>query len=269
MRMVTVPPVGDGMVKARLFAMALIVGGAGIASAQDAPAADPTIWSGESAVSGVARSGNTDSRELGVEFNIKREIRQTRHLGEFLFDYGESEVAADAADPDAGTVTEETTNRLFVSYQQDRLLNDRLFIFGDIDYEVDQFSGYDYRGLVSAGFGYDVLKRDNVTWSVSGGPGYRFEQIETTGESIESIAAKLGSHYSLRLNENVSFANDTDITWTEENTTANNKAAVTADLMAGLAARFSFEVTHNTEPPAGTEETDTVTRAALVYAFGE
>ncbi len=241
--------------------------------AQDEPpseeeqAEEKKVWTIEASVSGATRSGNTESQEFGVDTKIQREINRTRHTAEFVFDYGESEVAAPA--DVGGTTTEETTNRLFFSYEHNRLLSDRLYVFGDIDYEVDQFSGYDYRGLLSAGVGYDVVKTDAVTWSVSGGPGYRWEREDVPGgEELTSAALRLASRYSNKVNDSVTLSNDTDITATEENTTYFNKAALTADLARGFAARFSVEVTYVTDPPPLTESTDTVSRAALVYSFG-
>lgn len=268
--------------RAFLFTTAVILAsgpGFAAASAQDgcAPCAPaepepekPKIWSGQAALSGAARTGNTETQEIGFEGRVQREINRTRHLAELLFDIGQTEVEQE----DGTTETEETTNRFFASYEQNRLLTDRFFLFGDVDHEIDRFSGFDYRTVVAAGAGYDILQRETLTWSVSGGPGYRFERTDEsiTGEpevTNEEFAARFASRYAHQLNDNVTFSNDTDILWTDISTTSFNRTAITADLVGGLAARGSFELTHETDPPPGAVETDTVTRIALVYAFGQ
>ncbi len=88
------------------------------------------------------------------------------------------------------------------------------------------------------------------------------------GETQTTIAANLGSRFFVRLNDAVTFRNDTDITSSVDTTTLVNSAALTADLMGSIGARFSFEVQHDTIPPLAAEKTDTTTRAALVYTFG-
>lgn len=256
-----------------------LVGLGAAASAQDGcapcvpdePEPDaPKIWSGQAALSGAARTGNTETQEIGFEGRLQREVKRTRHLAELLFDLGQTEVEQD----DGTTQTEETTNRFFGSYEQNRLLTERIFLFGDVDHEIDRFSGFNYRTVVALGVGYDVLKREGLTWSVSGGPGYRFERTDEriTGEpevTNEELAARFASRYTQQLNDNVTLSNDTDILWTDISTTSFNRTAITADLVGGLAARGSFELTHESNPPLGAVETDTVTRVALVYAFGE
>lgn len=234
----------------------------------------PRIWSGQVGLSGAARTGNTETQEVGFEGELTREFERTRHLAEFIFDFGQTEVeSTDPVTDEVTTQTEETTNRLFASYEQNRLLTDKLFAFGDVDYERDRFSGFDYRTVVATGLGYDIFK-NGTTWSVSGGPGYRFERTDERitmepEETNEELAARFASRFSHAFNDSVTLSNDTDILWTDISTTSFNRTAVTSDLMAGLAARASLEVTHESNPPEGAVETDTVTRIALVYAFGQ
>ncbi len=43
--------------------------------------------------------------------------------------------------------------------------------------------------------------------------------------------------------------------------------ALTTRLTGSLAARFSVNVRYESDPPLGREQTDTTTRASLVYSF--
>ncbi|MCG8442121.1 MAG: DUF481 domain-containing protein [Caulobacterales bacterium] len=224
-------------------------------------------WALEASVSANATSGNAESTDLGLGFKAKRVGDLWRHAGSLTYDYGDSD-------------GEETKNRLYADYQADRSLGERTYGYGRGSYELDEFDGYDYRVNLGTGLGYDVVVRENTTWSLQGGPGVQIDAIEdivdpitgtvvTPGDTQTNLALGLGSRFSTSLNENVSFTNNTDLTWTEDTTIIFNTAALTAQLTGALSARLGFDVTHDTEPPAGSKSTDTTTRASLVYAFGE
>lgn len=65
------------------------------------------------------------------------------------------------------------------------------------------------------------------------------------------------------------MTNDSSVLYAETSTQIGNSLAVTSALTGALSARFSFDVRYDTDPPLGFEQTDTVTRIALVYAFGK
>ena len=222
-------------------------------------------WSGEASFAGSSKTGNTESTDLAVETALGYDTSQWRHLFGASFDFGE----ADGAD---------TKNRFATSYEAARLLNHRLYGFGRGAYELDEFDGYDYRAILGGGLGYDVLIGPARTWSVQGGPAYRHDEIEPVFDDMDmlivpadtqsTLALILGSRFEAQVNDAVVFSNDTDVTSSSDTTTIFNRAALTAELVGGFSARFSFEANHDTDPPLGTEETDTTTRAALVYSFG-
>lgn len=224
-------------------------------------------WSGEANFSANANTGNTESTDIGVGVKLARELGRWTHAGGVQYDYGEADEV-------------ETKNRFFGEYQLDYQLTDRAYTFGRGSYEVDEFSGYDSRIFLGAGLGYDVIQRDTVTWSLQAAPGFRIDEIRQVldtdavtvlvpEETQESFAVNFGSRYSNQLNDAVTLSNDSDVTWSDESTILFNNLALTAQLMSSLSARFGVEVTHDTDPPIGSEETDTTTRAALVYTLGE
>ncbi len=213
-------------------------------------------WLAEVALSAISKTGNTESNDFGVAAKVEREGLVTRNFAEFFYDYGDTE-------------GEETKNRLFAGYQHDRILTERWFAFGSASYEVDEFSGYEYQGTLNAGIGLELIESGPTYWAVRAGPGVRFEEVTDTGESSTRFAMLVGSKYSHEFSENVSFSLLNDVTSTEETTEFFNRAALSAAINGYLSARFSYELTYETEPPMGTEETDTTLRAALVFKRGE
>ena len=221
--------------------------------------------SGEASLAGSASSGNTESSDVGLALKLQHEAQAIRHAFAAAYDYGSAD----------GTASK---NRFNTSYEVNWLLNHRLFSFGRGAYELDEFDGYDYRAIVGGGLGYDILQGETRSWSVQGGPAYRIDQIEPVydpmgallapAERQTSAAMTLGSRFESQINDAVSVSNLTDVTSSSDTSVFFNSAALTTELMGSIAARFSFDVAYDTNPPFGAEETDTITRASLVYSFG-
>src|SRR3546814_10813570 len=52
-----------------------------------------------------------------------------------------------------------------------------------------------------------------------------------------------------------------------DNSSFVSTSALTTRLFGALSSRLSFDVRHETEPPAGSVKTDTVSRVTLLYSF--
>ena len=235
------------------------------AFAQDAASG----WSGEGSASASSTTGNTETTDFGLGLNLAKEVGLWKYKTEALADFGKT----------AGI---ETRNTFFLAGQADRQINDRLFGFGRVSYENNQFSGYDSRSFFGGGLGYEIYNTDTLNWSVNGGPGFKIDEVKriittapgggaliipaTTQESFSAIGA---SDFSYDINDNVVFSNNTRLVYAEDSSQLGNVIALTAGLTDSLSARFSFDVQHDTNPPLGFEDTDTITRFSVVYGFGK
>ncbi len=249
-------------VKLAAFAGALTI-------ALPAHAQDDTAdgWTGEGSLSAGVTTGNTETTDLGLGVDAARKMGLWTVGVKASADYGETEGA-------------ETKNRIFLGTNLDRQINDRLFGFGQISYERDEFSGFASRAFIGGGLGYEVLTGEATQWTVRGGPGLKIDETEDTfvlvggdalvfvpGETEESFGATAESNFAHTFNENVAFTNDTTVLYAETSTQIGNVAAITASLAGALSARVSFEVRHDTDPVEGFEDTDTISRVSLVYGF--
>lgn len=241
---------------AKFAAVSAVLAIAGPAFAQDAE----NGWSGEGSFSAGTTTGNTETTDLGLGLSLSRDFGAWKIGTNASADYGETEGA-------------ETKNRVFLGANLDRQINDRLFGFGQLSYENDQFSGFDSRAFIGGGLGYEVLTGDRTTWTVRGGPGLKIDEIAATATteamSEESFGATAQSNFAHAFNDNVSFTNDTNVLYAETSTQIGNIAAVTAAMSSALSLRASLEVRHDTDPVIGFEDTDTITRVSVVYAFGK
>lgn len=238
---------------------------AGSLIAMPAAAQDDGSWKGEGSLSAGINTGNTDTSDLGIGIKMSRESQIWRNGFEVIADYGTKN----------GT---QTKNRLFFAGQADRTLNDRMFGFGRVSHEIDEFSAFDSRSFIGGGMGWEVLEGGAAKWSLEGGPGLKVDRVKAissgnppvvtpsrTNDSFSFIAA---SKFSYTFNDAVRLRNDTSLLYADESTQIGNKTTLTAVLTKSLSARFSFEVRHDTDPKPNFEETDTATRMSLVYSFG-
>lgn len=224
-------------------------------------------WTGEGSFSAGYTTGNTETTDLGLGLKLDRESGLWTYSVETAVDYGETDSV-------------ETKNRIFLSGEVDRQLGDKLFGFVRSSYEKDEFSGFDSRLFVGGGLGYLIYEGEPLNWSVQGGPGIKIDEVKPTvelrngvptpvpGTTEESFSVVGSSELTYVFNEAVTLTNTTRVLYAQESTQVGNTVALTAALTDAFSARFSLDVRHDTNPPAGFESTDTATRFSLVYAFG-
>ena len=85
----------------------------------------------------------------------------------------------------------------------------------------------------------------------------------------ESVGALFGDRHlgGQCFPEGAEVTEETSVIVGSERTTIDTTAAFTTEIVDPIAARFSFNLRHDTEVPAGSESTDTLTKASLVYKF--
>lgn len=223
-----------------------------------------TGLTGDVQLSGSQTTGNTRASDLGAGAHLRYEGLRWRHLAAAQFDVA----AADG---------EQTRNRVFFSNNGDLLFTARVFGFGNSSYERDAFSGYEYRAVAAGGLGYDVFRRKNRQWSLRGGPGVRVErtrerllqsgEVLQTADTVGTWALRGESEFAQKLSEHAEISNRTVVTAGPASTNINNIAALTARISGPFSLRLSFQISHETRPPVGALQTDTISRAALVYTF--
>lgn len=218
------------------------------ASAQDG-------WSGEASLAGSKTTGNTDTTDLGLAFNIKKTGDLWRHTARGSADFGRVD----------GVNNKE---RFTLGYQLDRDISDRLYAFGNADWYQDDFGAFQTGYYLGTGLGYKVILPAPIGWDVEAGLGYRSQETQDPMAVTENeLAARGASKFIWDLNENVSFYNNSEVLYASSDTYLWNETGITATLMGNLAARASFRVDHHTDVPVGTENTDTITRFGVVYTI--
>ncbi|RZV48023.1 MAG: DUF481 domain-containing protein, partial [Sphingomonadaceae bacterium] len=121
-------------------------------------------FSGNVALRGIAKSGNTDSFDVGIGTDLNYVDGPNGYELQLSYSYGE----------DDGSKNEES---LYYGLEYTRDINTRVFGFAKIQGSVDEFSSFESDTFVGLGAGYRVVNTPSVQWSVQAGPGYRFAEL--------------------------------------------------------------------------------------------
>lgn len=211
------------------------------------------LWKGEAELGADLETGNTDSLSFGARARIERDGLKWRHKLNGLVDYEETD-------------DRKSKERYFAGYDLNYKLTPRLYVVGTLSWESDVFAGFDNRFIESLGLGYTIVDRPRLRWSVEGGVAGR-QTDYTVGANDVSIVGRAATDLDWHFSPNATLSERIEVYAGGRSTTLESITSLTAKMFGALAARLSYDVKHETDPPAGRDATDTTARAALVYDF--
>ncbi|MTI99781.1 MAG: DUF481 domain-containing protein [Marinobacter adhaerens] len=226
------------------------------ASAQEAD-----NWKGETELGVLITSGNTEETNIKGRLGLIHEVETWRNTGEFRTNYSETD-------------DETTAEKYLAALETDYKFAENQYWFLRGSYEDDRFSGYDFESSVTTGYGNRVWTSGERSFlDLSVGGGYRYNKLETVnaqGEDAEEEAiARLAGQFDYALSENSLFRQklSTEIGLDENNTVTESETSLQANVVGNLSMKAAFRVKHLSDPPAGSEDTDTETSLSLIYGF--
>lgn len=211
-------------------------------------------WSGDGEFGLVIASGNTDTENINARFSIARETEKWKH-----------EIRLGALG--ASSAGDTTAERYEFAGQSNYKLTERSYLFGALRYEDDRFSGFEYQGTLTGGYGRIFIDNGVTTLNAEAGLGYRLFEPVDTGDSEGDMVARGLLNYSRLLTETTTFANRFLVEAGADNTFYENETSLAAQVVGALAMKLAFIWRHNSDVPAGTKKTDKLTIVSLVYSF--
>ncbi|KMQ76066.1 DUF481 domain-containing protein [Marinobacter subterrani] len=218
-------------------------------------------WQGETELGVLITSGNTEETNIKGRLGLIHEVETWRNTGEFRANYSETEDETTAEKYQAAL----ETNYKFAK-------NQYWFLRGS--YVDDRFSGYDFESTVSTGYGHRVWtsgERSFLDLSIGGGYRYnKLEMVNARGEDTEDEAiARLAGQFNYALSTNSLFQQklSTEIGLEDNNRVTESETSLQANVVGNLSMKAAFRVKHRSDPPAGSESTDTETSLSLLYGF--
>lgn len=210
-------------------------------------------WTGQGELGGFLSAGNSDTKGLAAGLALTRETTKWRLNLRANADYQRSN----------GTTSAE---QFSAAIEPNYKVGEHLFFYGLGQYERDPFQGFDARYILSGGVGYRPIAKDNIRLDLKAGPAWRYtdfviaaDESSLTGLGSANLYWKLSP--TLSLNEAISILAQAD------KSTLTALTSVDAKINGSLSARLSYQVRHETNPPTGLKNTDTLSRMTLVYGF--
>jgi len=209
-------------------------------------------WTAKGELGGSFASGNSENEAVTAALEMKGAYDAWTHTVGFAGNYGS----------DSGSTT---AQRWEVRGQTQYAFTERAYAFGAARYEDDRFSAYDFQTSLSGGLGYKIIDTDRTKFWVQGGPGYRYAEFNGTGESEDGLIFRGDLGFDHQLTDTTKIVERFLVETGSENTYLQNDIGLEVSINGALALRLGYQVRHNSDVPAGTDKTDTLTTIGLIY----
>lgn len=210
-------------------------------------------WAGKATLGYLATSGNTDNTSLNAGF----EVSYTRNDWIHAF-------KASAINSTEDQVT--TAEAFEAGFKSERNFSEHNYLFGQLHWRKDRFSGYDTQFSQTAGYGRRLIDGEKHKLNAEIGAGARQSDL-ADGTSENETIIRGGMNYTWKISDNASFSQVLAVESGSENTYTESVSKLSAAILGNLALAASYTVKNNSDVPVGTEKTDTFTALSLEYTF--
>ncbi len=211
-------------------------------------------WSGKGELGGVLARGNTETETLSGRLDVG-------------FARGEWEHRAGTSVLRTVSDGVKTANRWELRAESDRNLDERRFLFGSLRYLDDEFTDYSYQASAAAGYGYRFITGDRHRLTGRIGAGYRRSELEASGLARNEAILRGALDWERQLTDTTLIADRLLVEAGSDNTYIQNELSLEVRINSALALGLGYAVRHNTDVQPGTENTDQVLTANLVFSF--
>lgn len=218
------------------------------------------------------KTGNTKSADIKAGFNLQHEKDKWRSVVAFNILAKKLETE----DADGNEEFETTDNKWDILGQTNYTIGGegKNYLYGNLAYEQDKFSGFESQSSFSAGWGRNWYKTETSSFFADIGPGVKYDTTRATttdaSESNTNLIIQAQALYTHKFNEFVEFKQyfvARQATKSGENSVYKSETSVTAQLIDALQLKFALRIDHDTEVESTYENTNTETSMTLIYNF--
>lgn len=236
----------------RLAAALVLLSAITPAVAQEDP--PPEGWRGSGELGYVKTSGNTETSTLNMALEFIYEKGSWRHT-----------LGGTALKSTKSGVTD--AERWTATAQSDWKMTDRSYLFGAFRHDSDKFAGYDPVSSLTAGYGYNIVQSEKHDLLGEIGIGYRTQEVALTGEDENGMIIRGRLDWAWTITDTTTFGNNLLVEAGDDNTFWQNDTSLTVAMSDAFAIRLTYQYRYNTDPPFGSDDTDTQFTTNLVYNF--
>lgn len=235
----------------RVGVVSVLLAAAPFVAAQEEAAAKP--WAGKATLGYLATSGNTDNSTLNAGFEVSYATGDWKHL-----------LKARAIN---ATEDKDTTAEAYeAGWKSERNFSEHNYLFGQLDWRKDRFSGYETQFSQTLGYGRRLIDQEAHKLNVEIGGGARQSKLVDGTDESETVA-RLGLGYAWKISETAAFTQNFTVEAGNANTYSESVTALSARLLGNLALAASYTIKNNSDVPPLVEKTDTYTAISLEYTF--
>jgi putative salt-induced outer membrane protein len=219
-------------------------------------------WTGKGEVGAAVTSGNTDTKAANAKLELTDTVDKWKHQFGLAGNY-------------ISNATGTTGQRWEAREQSDFSFSPRTFWFGGGRHENDRFSGFDYQGALTTGLGHKFVDTTKTKLTGQVGVGYKFVSnrdviapsgaILVPGETDGTAIVTAGFDYQNQITDTTKVLDRFLVETGSDNTFVQNELSLQVRMSNVLALAVGYSVRHNTDPPRGFKQTDTLTTLNLVY----
>lgn len=210
-------------------------------------------WEGTARLGYLATSGNTDSASLNSGFEIRYTSGQWIHGFKAGGIFSSEDAVTTAEAYEAG-------------FKSERNFGEHNYLFGQLQWRKDRFSGYDQQFSQTVGYGRRLIDLEKHKLNAEIGAGARQSDVADGTQESESIL-RGAMNYTWSISETATFSQAVSVESGSENTYTESATKLSAALVGNLSLVASYTIKNNSEVPALTENTDTFTALSLEYTF--
>lgn len=214
-------------------------------------------WSGEAEFGANSSSGNSDNSSAIGKVDVSRGSGMWIH-----------NLIGDVYKADADGV--DTADRFSIGYKPKRLINDRTYLFGLLNYDEDSFANIDSRERAAIGMGHFFINDDQTLLLGEIGIGASSIDFTSGGSSDTDGLLYLHGKYRTNVMENAQFIADVTVNGGGDNTYTEGNLGFQVGIGGNLALKATYGLRRNSDIVGSRgEKDDTVTNLTLVYGIGK
>ncbi len=157
-------------------------------------------------------------------------------------------------------------HRIYYVANADYSFSDTEFLETRVSHEDDRFSGFDSQSDISVSYGRNFLQNiENMELSTTFGAGMRRSRLPD--QDIDEAILRFSGDYVWSLSSSADFNQELSTEFGEESSIFRSESSIETRIVENLALRFSINIKHQTDVPAGRDKTDTETAVTLVMSF--
>ncbi len=145
-------------------------------------------------------------------------------------------------------------------------INDESFVLTRLAHDDDRFSGYEGQTDISLNYGRNLLvDREDMGLTLNIGGGYR--RSTTLEDEFGEAMFRLAADFNWDLSDSAAFLQEFSTEAGEETSIFRARSSIETQIVENLLLRFSVNLKHQTQVPAGRKNTDTETSMTFVMRF--